>query len=330
MPKIVKHDVMTPADRLRTALTEAEIIAANMKGAGQRAVRLLDLLDDIDREYKRLSETSLDLRSEEGRIAGLHSSLPRQMAVLVRELRPLGGLARLRHDRQPARSQWWWFLDEDLAAERKRKLRKAGAVVALLIVVAAVGTVVYRTFFRPDPLVIEVYGNLTGALDEIMLGNYEKAIPFMERNLQLEPAEPEWPIRLGVLHEVAGDPLRSQGLFDRGYALSGNGAEFHLQRAQAYSDVGGHEAALRDAQRAIELDSSLPMGFFLLGRSLSNLQQWQEAIAAYEKVLELTQDSKGDETIYVLTKIELVRVYQSHQLEPPQSIETRTPGASGQ
>ena len=267
MPKAPVTEVKTPADRLREQLGQAEILVANMKGAGEDAVRLLELLDGIDSEYTRLSHTPLDLRPEEGRITSLHSSLRRRKAIFLRELRHSGDMKSLRAERQPAGESWWWFLDRELAAERKQKARRYGAIALGLVALLIVGIVIYRQFFRPDPLVIEVYTNQNLAMDEVMLGNYAKAIPYLERNMELEPAEAEWPIRLGVLEEIAGNTTRSQALFELGEERSESEAGFYLLRAQAYSEAGHYEQTLQDAERAVQLDASLPMGYLLLGRS---------------------------------------------------------------
>jgi len=63
----------------------------------------------------------------------------------------------------------------------------------------------------------------------------------------------------------------------------------------------------------------LPMGFLLLGRSHAGLGNNREAVAAYETVLEMTEETKGEETIYVLAKIDLMQLYQMPQLDfsPP-------------
>jgi len=313
MPRTVTSDAMTPADRLRELLTEAEIVVSNLKGAGEKAVRLLQLLDEIESEQTKLSRTGIDLRPEEGRIVGLCSSLRRQKATFVCELRRGGGLAALRAQRQPAEEAWWWFLDRDLAMERKKAARRYGLIALGVAILVVVGVVIFRRFFSPDSLVVEIYSNQTTGMDEIMRGNYAAAIPYFEQNLILAPDEAEWPIRLGVLQQIAGDAGRSQVLFDLGRELSANDANFYLQRAQVYSEINSHENALQDAEKVTRLDPSLPMAFLLLGRSHAGLGHNREAIAAYETVLEMTEDSKGNETIYVLAKIDMMQLYQAPQ-----------------
>jgi len=325
MVQYIKDDITTPADRLRQLIGEAEIAVANLKGAGEEARKLLSILDDIDQEYDALRQTGLDLRPEEGRIAGLYGSLRKRKSTLVRELRPSGGLAHMREDHGPTEDQWWWFLDHELAQERKRAMLRYGKVALVCVIVLIVGVVVYRRFFSPDPIFLATYENLNMAVDHIMMGQYEEAIPYFEENLELAPQEAEWPIRLGVLEEIAGSSTRSAELFDRGRELSSNEAEFLLQRADSYLQVNHFEAALVDAQRVTELDPTLPMGFFLLGRSYSSLGKRPEMLAAYEKVIELTESTKGYEALYVLVKMELAQLYQSPQINSAAPATTATP-----
>lgn len=325
MVQFTKDHITTPADRLRQLIDEAEIAVANLKGSGEEAEKLLPILDDIDQEFNALRQTGLDLRSEEGRIAGLYGSLRKRKSILLRELRPSGGLAHMREDHRPTEDQWWWFLDHELAQERKRAMIRYGKVALVSVIVLIVSIIVYRKFFSPDPLVMATYENLNMAIDHMMMGQYEEAIPYFENNLELAPLEAEWPIRLGVLEEIAGSPIRSVELFDRGRELSSNEAEFLLQRADSYSQVNHFEAALVDAQRVTELDPTLPMGFFLLGRSYSSLGQRPEMMAAYEKVIELTETTKGYEALYVLVKMELAQLYQSPQIDSGVPAATATP-----
>jgi tetratricopeptide (TPR) repeat protein len=325
MPTAPVSDVRTPADRLREALGQAEILVANLKGAGHGAVRLLELLDEIDSEYARLAHTPLDLRPEEGRIEGLLCGLRRRKTILDRELRPMGGLARLRAGRLPAANAWWWFLDHEIAAERGQMMWRYGKIAFGAAIVLMASLLVYRQFFQPDPLLVEVYANQTGAMDQIMQGDYAGAITYLARNLELEPAEAEWPIRLGVLQEIAGDPGQSQALFERGLAHADSEASFYLQRAQAYYEVARYEQAVQDAEHAIGRDASLPMAYLILGRSHAGLGRNPEAIAAFEQAIELSADSEGNETTYVLAKMDLMQLYQSSSFAFPTPTTDRSP-----
>lgn len=307
--KLVVEQLETPADKLRRQIEEAETRVVNLKGAGREAVMLLELLDEIARDYENLSRVGIDLRPEAGRIEGIYSLLRKNKSLLLRELRPFGELAKVREERKPAESQWWWFLDEELKRERKRALTRYVWVGLMALAIVGVAVFLWQKFFKPDPTTVALYQNLNSALNHIRNGQFVEAIPYLERNMALTPAEAEWPIRLGVLTDLLGDAAQSHELFETGRRLSASEEDFLIQRSQYYLEAEAYERALPEAQRATEINPRSPMAFHALARAYAGLGRRQEALAAYEKVLELAE--KGNEPIYVMAKIEMAQLLQS-------------------
>jgi tetratricopeptide (TPR) repeat protein len=320
MKQRLRTEVVTPADPLRAQIGEAETILANLKGAGPKALRLLELLDAMQDEREALAGAGLDLRPEEGRIESIQRKLRDRKAILLRELRPLGGLDKLRAGRTPAPENWWWHLDKELAAERRRLLRRYAIIAGVVAVLAGIAVVLYVRFLRPDPLTVAIYRNQNDAINAITAGKLKDAIPYIEENMRLAPEQAEWPIRLGVLEELAGDPARSQAAYEQGRKLAGDEVSFLLQRAQYYIEAGAWTPALNDAQKVAELQPQSAMAYYLQGRAYAGLGRRAEAVAAYEKTTQLA--GKGQETLYVMAKLEMATLLQ--QIDLPQA--TPTPG----
>lgn len=315
MKFVVRDTPQTPADALRQLLSEAEKLAANLPGAGASAARLLTLLDEIEAEYRRLKELGIDLRPEETRRESLHAALRQRKARLLAELRAAGGLAALRAQRTPPREAWWWFLDEELAQERRRRLRRLGLLVGIAAGVLIIAVVVMYVIARPDPIVLATSRNLNRAQDYILQGKLSEAVPLMEENIRLDPQNPEWYIRLGVLAEVTGDAAKAQGAFSRGRELTADEAAFLTERAQYYNEVNAFAPALADASEAVRLRPDSAMAHLMLGRALAGLQRYPEAIAAYEQAVALAENT--DQTLYVMAKVELGYLLQSLQALTP-------------
>lgn len=309
MKFVVRETPQTPADTLRQLLTEAEKLAVNLPGAGASAARLLTLLDEIDAEYCRLKELGVDLRPEETRLESLHAALRRRKARFLAELRAAGGLAALRASRAPSREAWWWFLDEELAQERRRRLQRWGLVAGIVAVVLIIAGVIMYIVARPDPVVLATSRNLNRAQDYILQGKPAEAIPLMEENIRLDPQNPEWYIRLGVLAEVTGDAPKAQEAFSRGRELAGDEAAFLTERAQYYNEVNAFEQALADAGQAVRLRPDSAMAHLMLGRALAGLRRYSEAVTAYEQAVALAENT--DQTLYVMAKVELGYLLQS-------------------
>ncbi len=309
MKFVVRETPQTPADALRGLLTEAEKLTANLPGAGASAARLLTLLDEIDTEYRRLKGLGINLRPEETRLESLYASLRRRKARFLAELRAVGGLAALRAQRAPSREAWWWFLDEELAQERRRRLKRLGLLAGIAAVVLITAGVIMYLIARPDPVVLATSRNLNRAQDSILQGKPAEALRLMEENVRLDPQNPEWYIRLGVLAEITGDAAKAQEAFARGQDLTGDEAAFLTERAQYYNEVNAFERALADAGQAVRLRPDSAMAHLMLGRALAGLRRYPEAIAAYEQAVALAE--KTDQTLYVMAKVELGYLLQS-------------------
>lgn len=70
-------------------------------------------------------------------------------------------------------------------------------------------------------------------------------------------------------------------------ALDGSNAVYYSNRAAAYSLSGEHESSLADARKAIDVDENYSKGWGRLGHAAYCLGNYQEAVDAYKRGIEL-------------------------------------------
>ena len=95
MARAVRAGQMTPADELRALWSDSERLLANLKGDGA-VVQLLENMDRIAELWPQFEAVGADLRPEAGRWETIQALTHKQAGTIVRELRPVGGLAALR------------------------------------------------------------------------------------------------------------------------------------------------------------------------------------------------------------------------------------------
>ncbi len=311
MTRPIPQDPETPADALRQRIGEAEVRLTNLRGAGADALTLLRLLDEMDAGHAELAALGADLRAEESRIGTLHSILRKKKGLLLRELRAAGGLAARRAERQPAPAQWWWFLDAAMAADRRRALRRYLIIAGVILLLVAGAAFIYARFFRPDPLTVQLYQNQLTAQQRVQDGRWAEAATLLAQNMALAPTEAEWPIRLGALRMLGGDAPAAASLFESGRRLAPDELTFLLLRGQAYLEANAFAPARADLEQATQAEPQSPAAFFYLGRALAGLNERPAALAAYEEASRLASASRGNETIFVMARLEISSLLQS-------------------
>lgn len=73
--------------------------------------------------------------------------------------------------------------------------------------------------------------------------------------------------------------------FDRAIEFNSTNPIYFCNRAAAYSRLDNNEGAIKDCKQALELDPTYGKAYGRLGIAYSNLNQWAEAVRAYENSL---------------------------------------------
>ena len=298
------------ADDLRDLITQAELIVANLRGAGPRAATLLFLLDTIQALFGRLRKTGVDLRPEATRLETIERLLEAKDSVLVREMQRSGGLAKAREALKPASARWWWFLDLRVADRRRRQLQRALLGIAGLALALGVFSLLYRYVFPPDPrrsAVLEKTSQADRALQE---GDLAAATALYRQAAEIDPEDAELYVWVGVLEELQGHPEAAQEAFVGARALLNDEPRFLTSRGMVRLRVGALDQALADGQQAVAARPDDAEAHFLLGSVYEAQRDLGRAIAAFEKAASLAEQANNS-ALVVMAKMRMGMILQA-------------------
>ncbi|MBC8447486.1 MAG: tetratricopeptide repeat protein [Chloroflexi bacterium] len=316
MAKALREDNITPADELRSALSECERALGKLRGSGAAALSILHGLDRITELLPLLEAGGVDLRAERARLGTVQGQLRRKAKTLLRELRASGGLAAARQAVQPDPSLWWWYLDGEVRAARRRSLYRLLLSLVVLAALLAAAVALYQRFLAPDPLTVQVQELQFEAellLDE---GDYTSALARFEEAQTLWPDDVELHLWRGVLYELTGQAEEAVAAFAAARALSEDTASFHAVRGQIYLRVQQAEKAEAEAQAILDADPQSPSGHYLLGNAHELQGRVAEALAAYEQASRLA-DETGQSELSVLARVRMAFLLQRGTLPTP-------------
>ena len=86
--------------------------------------------------------------------------------------------------------------------------------------------------------------------------------------------------------------LEASQILDEGVKKFPESAQLYYYRALSYDAMNRNAAAIIDLQKAINLDSSLYMAFYQLGKSYEKIKDERNALIAYERFLSIEPDEK--------------------------------------
>jgi len=304
------------ADDLRDLIGQAELIVANLSGAGPKAQTLLCLLDTIHELMARLKETGIDLRAETVRVETVEGLLRSKDAILVREMRQVGGLAAVRNVLKPARSQWWWYLDELLAARRRRRARRwllaAGGVVAVLLVLWSL----YHFVFPPDPRRLAAMDKASQAEELVRKGELAGAVELYRQAAEITPDDAEMHVWVGVLEAQLGHAEESARAFARAEQLVPERDRYLVLRGMAWLQVGRLDSAQADGEAALAANPDNAEACLLIGGVHEARGEVAMAIEAFQKAADLAEKA-GNSSLVVMAKTRLAMLLQAAPVVQP-------------
>jgi tetratricopeptide (TPR) repeat protein len=309
-PFYVPSKPLTRADELRNQLNELEARVGRLGyGLGQEALTIPALFDEVSAALVSFQTEGQGMRAEEARLTTVSADLRRKAKLLLREIGGAAPLRDARSARQPDPAQWWWFLDEWVAARRRAQLRGllwvAAGVVAVLLLLFAV----YQLFLAPDPATRERLRRQQAAESLALEGNLAGAMNEVEQALAIAPGDPGLLTLKGSLQQGLGQSQMAEETFAAAEAAFGDREAFLLARGQAYLFANQAQAALADAQALIALDPQSAPGYMLLGRSQEWLENYPEAIAAYQQAATLAE-AQGDFQLTGMARVNMGMLMQ--------------------
>jgi tetratricopeptide (TPR) repeat protein len=148
-----------------------------------------------------------------------------------------------------------------------------------------------------------------------MDGNPAGALSEVEQALAVAPGDANLLTFKGVLQQKLGQNAAAEQTFAAAEAVFGNRETFLLTRGQTYLRMGQGEAALADAQAAITLNPKSAIGYLLFGQANEALENYQEAIAAYQQAGTLA-DAQNNPQIAAIARMNLATLMQRLPLQP--------------
>lgn len=314
LPQKARQEALTLADELRAVLDQCVIDVANLtRNPGSRALALLRMLDKAESMIAELEEAGMDLRAERTRLDTVERQLHRQASVLVRALGGEKALAQARAEVEPERWRWWWYLDEEVARMRRRTLYRwlqGGAVVALLIIAAVA---VYHFFLAPEPEVAAQWSHIWAMEERLREGDFSGALKECEAALALVPDNPQTLLWRGIILEQLGRETEAAEAFAIAREVISNDVDYWLERAMLYFQVGAVDAALEDAQAALDRDPEAAQAYYLLGSAYEMQGKIPEAMVAFQQAAQLA-DAQGDAKLFATVRMRMGMLLQAMPL----------------
>jgi len=290
-PYYVENKPLTRADELRAQLDKLEAQIGRLGyGLGQEALTIPALFDIVSTSLASFQANGQRMRAEEARLETVSARFSRKAGVFLRELGGAAVLRDARSTRTPDPAHWWWFVDRLVADRRRDGIRRLARIAAGMLAVLLLLFGIYQKFLAPDPATRERLRHQHSAEDLVLQGDVAGALNEVEQALAIAPDDPGLLIFRGVLQQELGQSVAAEEAFAAAELASGDREDFLLTRAQTNLLLGQPTAALADAQVVVELDPGSAEGYMALARAHEQLEEYLEAIFAYEQAIFLAEE----------------------------------------
>ena len=142
-------------------------------------------------------------------------------------------------------------------------------------------------FIRLQTIHREANENFTTGRDRELLGDYQDAIEWYNKALNLNPRMTAAYIHRGVAYNKMGDYELALQNCTKAIELDPEFPGGYYERGGVYGSRGNYELAISDYNRAIELDPVFILGYFERGFAYNRQGEYTSAILDYTKVIEL-------------------------------------------
>ena len=284
------------------------------RSSPDEAILIPALLSEANALLEQTKARGAILQAEEVRLNSIKLQFERKAAVFMRVV----GHARLEAARpaEVAAGEWWWYIDRVVSdqqrAQRTRVLRIVGIVAAVLVVLG----VIYQVFLAPDPSVVERLNRMNNADLFADQGQYVDAIEQIRLAQTAVPDDPVTLIMEAAYREQLGEAQAADELFSQAKNLSGNEAEFLLNRAQVYLRLGQGEAALEDVNTVITRDPESALGYYLKASTELSLNQLDAAYYSFQRTVELAEE-QGNIQLSGTARVQMAYLTQQMMMGMP-------------
>jgi tetratricopeptide (TPR) repeat protein len=310
----VPPQTLTPLDRVREAMDEAEQGLLNLSGAGSQALHLLELFDQIVRGLEELDLENVDVRVERSRFEMVQGQLRRRRRRFLHEVSD--ALKPAREQARPGHSHWWWYLDEAVARQRRRRLLQVGALTATVIALLTVAWLGYQRFLAPPPSVGQAFRRMENGRRLVTEGAVGEALEDFKAAADLTPESPEPWLWQGVLHDRLNEPDGAQDAFAVAQSLYDATLDFYLDRGRVYLEAGQPEKAETDINRAIAENPESGWSYYLRASVDVRQGDYNRALADLDQAADLAQEA-GDGQLEAMARAQRAQVMRMVPMVAP-------------
>ena len=301
----------TQVEELRVLLKDIELRVARLKTASSQDTKeLLSMFDQAFSSMAQLEAAGGIATSENSHFETVKAQLNSKRQLFLSRFGGEAALANYRKQHNPPKEHWWWYLDQIQADERRSRAKRvlfAGGIIVVLLVLLFV---VYQTFWKPDPILQAAIGLRTDAENLLIDGNNEEALISVNQALELTPEDPYLLILRGVIYQSLDETEFAENDFEKAKEDFTDEDLFYSNRAGYYNMAGQPEAALLDAERAIELNPDSPMAFIRKAQAYELLNDPTMAIKYYELASDIAERT-GNPQIQVIARMSLGQLLQA-------------------
>tara|TARA_B110000027_G_scaffold11479_1_gene10183 strand:- start:385 stop:1665 length:1281 start_codon:yes stop_codon:yes gene_type:complete len=140
--------------------------------------------------------------------------------------------------------------------------------------------------------ILEIDPNYTNALSNLSviffgLGDYKKAIIFLEKAIKINPNYADAHNNLGVLAVKVGNIHKAKKCHEKAIEINPNYADAHCNLGLIFKDLGETQKAKDHYEKAIEIDPNHFEAYGNLGHLLYETDEPQKAITYFQKSIEI-------------------------------------------
>lgn len=294
---------LSRTDQLRQLLAELKAEVGKLgHGMSRYALDLLRIFDDVDSLMTELLAEGIELEAEKTAFTTTEAVFKRKSRAFLQEIGGRENLVKSRLIRNPDGDQWWWFIDDIVAEERRQSLLTSLRFGVIAVVILLALSMVYKLFLEPDPNLETRLQFEDEAIAMLVAGEFEGALSFVEKALEVAHNDPDLFTLQGVIHEG----LKDEGPAARSFRAAEESFEsresFLQTRAEVYLTVGWLEEAITDIEELLTIEPNTPLNHFLQARLLEVEGKFQEAIASYTRASELAEQN-GDAELAAVARI---------------------------
>ena len=162
----------------------------------------------------------------------------------------------------------------------------------------------YKEAIKLSPADSDLYYN--SALSYMELNSFETAYNNLDKAIKLEPSNTKAKnlmpfVRQKLVTRYINDAyskfeaknyINASTILDEGIKKIPDSAQLYYYRALSYDAMNRNAAAIIDLQKVVNLDPSLYMAFYQLGKSYEKIKDERNALVAYERFLSIEPDEK--------------------------------------